>query len=154
MHGPEERPALEDRHARAPAREADRRGEAAKPAPTTTTWRGVIPQASRRSSGAAAPTRRREPRLLRPREPYLRPEDVVVAEHDAAQELLVDEAHRLGRREGLAVLLGEEEPRSPVVLAGAARTRNAITLRKASVQWPTSTSSSRQPKRRRSARGR
>src|SRR5579862_2670289 len=61
----------------------------------------------------------REPGLLRTREPDLRPEDVVVAEHDAAEELLVDEPHRLGRRERLAILLGEEEARAPVVLACA-----------------------------------
>src|SRR2546426_3531123 len=44
----------------------------------------------------------RETRLLRPRQPDLRPEDVVVPEHDAAEELLVDEPHRLGGRERLA----------------------------------------------------
>src|SRR5207245_9014176 len=61
----------------------------------------------------------RETRLLRPRQPDLRPEDVVVPEHDAAEELLVDEPHRLGGRERLAVLLGEEEARPAVVLARA-----------------------------------
>src|SRR5438046_9401074 len=65
------------------------------------------------------PGRDREARLLRPREPDLRPEDVVLPEHDAAEELLVDEPHRLGGRERLPVLLGEEETRPAVVLARA-----------------------------------
>src|SRR2546426_12138425 len=59
----------------------------------------------------------RETRLLRPRQPDLRPEDVVVPEHDAAEELLVDEPHRLGGRERLAVLLGGEAARPGAVLA-------------------------------------
>src|SRR5204862_5389543 len=59
----------------------------------------------------------REGRLLGTREPHLRPEDVVPPEHHATEQLLVDEAHRLGRRERRPVLLGEQEPGAPVVLA-------------------------------------
>src|SRR5213078_3802805 len=63
------------------------------------------------------PGRDREAGLLRPREAHLRAEDVVVAEEDAPEELLVDEPHRLRRRERLPILLRDEEARAAVVLA-------------------------------------
>src|SRR5262245_55347291 len=66
----------------------------------------------------ARPCGDRERRLLGAGEPDARPEDVVAAEHDATEELLVDEPHRLGGREGRPILLGEREAGAAVVLAG------------------------------------
>src|SRR5581483_9399388 len=87
----------------------------ANPPPTTTMW---LTRAGEEAEMRPHPRRHREPRLLRPREPHLRSEDVVAPEHHSSQHLLVDEPHRLGGRERAAVLLGEREARPPVVFPG------------------------------------
>src|SRR5262245_10423690 len=99
----------------------------AKPPPTTATCGGVTRDPSTAlprepvedAEVRPDPGGDGEPCFLRARQPDLRSEDVVLPEHDAAEELLVDETHRLGGRERLPVLLGDQEARPPVVLACA-----------------------------------